>query len=313
MRATVEAASQMAIEAAMVAAGVGGEVYFPSAVYEVSALAATVPLQRWLFESGAALMNVGATQPILSVDAVGVQIVGGTFDGNGASIHAIGGAYGLDIEQATILNVANWGLRFPGGRLRVHRCRFEQIAYSAIYWQAPTAGQTAPRITENVINMAAGYVSQPAVLVRGEGEAQWCRDAVINGNDITMPDTGPTAIGIELRRCLWFDVSGNITRNGHSGISLAGSSSGQVMGNRLGNFEAYGVELAKVWNSPCVDVVVVGNVIQGQTAPSQPVAGVELNASYDNIVLGNRIKYCQNDVLQENIPAGKVNSVGPNY
>lgn len=307
---TVAGFAQADIEAARDAAGVGGTVFFPAGTYPVADLVANVQGQTWVLDRSATILRTGGG-PLLSLQASGLRLRGGTWDGGRTPSdlsNGFDGFFSPDAEDLTLQNISGWGMCLQGGVLVLRNCLLRNIGYAAILWLAPGWVCQGPVIEGCTIDRSIGFVSQGGIHIRsaeapGAGWVQAPR--IVNTNVIlpVCPNVAQiaagapfkNAVGIEVWSGLGAIISGCQVAGGKIGTSFGNCRNSKVLGCDVGSAFQYGIEVAGLGaGAGSLWCVVEGNSVNsvsgqgtGASAPSRAVSisGASLNTK----VIGNSL------------------------
>lgn len=273
----------VAIHAARDAAGVGGKVVFPAGTYRIDRMTANVANQTWVFAKGAVVKLFAPVAEVqaslLSVQASGVAVYGGTFDGVDSTLNngfhggvIVGTVTDVRLDGLTVLNSPWNGIAgYNTSRFTVTNCRVVNSYGNAIWSQN---GLTAPSevsdiiFSDNFVDNSAGVGNNRGIGVYGNSTTQQVVRSVISGNTIQLPLDPPFQTDcISVTRCSDFIVTGNVTEGGSFGCTTPVVERGVISDNMFRSFNYNGIEVP----GNMTDIVVSGNVVNPMGQPA--VAG----------------------------------------
>lgn len=253
--AVVGSLDQASIDAAIAAAGPGGKVLFPGGVYpNLDGLAHTQPHQTWEFDYGAVLLrSTTSLTSLVSLQAPGLKVRGGMFDGNIAGNPNVAnlfdcGSNDLDIQDATLQNVMNRGILMSSALLTAKRNRFSNVRWEEINWSHTllTAVQ-APTIEDNFVDKSmrpAGESGSIYVRAVNPNNYQLALSPRINRNKIIQPWANDSAIvGILPGGCQRGFACENIIIGGGNGMSLDNNGYMEFCANVFQSCGVYSMEV----------------------------------------------------------------------
>lgn len=269
-----------AIHAARDAAGVGGKVVFPAGTYRVDRMTANVADQTWVFAKGATLKlfspSPAVPMVLLSVQASGVSVYGGTFDAADSTLNngshggvVVGTVTDVRLDGLTVLNSPWNGIAgYNTSRFTVSNCRVVNSYGYAILSQC---GLPAPStisdisIVDNVIDNSESGDNSRGIGVYGSSATQQVIRSVVSGNRIQLPlNPSVQTESISVTNCSDFVVATNVTHGGGFGCSAPVVERGVISDNMFRAFNVNGIEVP----GTVTDIVVSGNVVNpdGQDA-----------------------------------------------
>lgn len=267
-----------AIHAARDAAGVGGRLFFPTGLYRVNQLSATVQGQSWAFDSNA-VVRMQAVPPggfgwCLRVYADGVTVTGGVFDAADGTAHdgkvnavTINGA-NAKFDGVTVKNSPWNGIAaYNKGGITITRCTI----LNSHKWALGCQNSTEPFISDlhfrdNIIDSSdAGDQAQGIGIQGDHRDSIRAKRIVVTGNSVTLPLNPITQSGlIQLLNCSDFVCSNNTTLGGGMPITTPNAINGVIANNSGRTFNYSGIEIP----GNVENVVVYGNILDPDGQPA---------------------------------------------
>lgn len=300
------------INAAIAAAGVGGEVIFPANNYVIDDLRNPHAGQLWTCQHGAKFQRASnSTKPQIKLDADDLTLIGGDWDGNRANNshqHTFVDGNGQKFTASDFVahGLTSWGVAIDDGLLTLDRYTFYDTALAPVIWRATTLGpdgliRNAPQITRGRIDRRVGYVSSGGILLQGANGKQHM-GACIAQNRIIMPfGEQYDNVAIEALSGQLFAIEANSFTYGRIQISLGNCSTATVAANSGNVAYDYGIELVDTQS-----VTVLGNAHTGAFVRTDPASygGIRISGSSSkNPITGN--------VTSAGFPIG-ISDVSPN-
>lgn len=280
-----------AIHAARTAAGTGGTVFFPAGIYKVNGLAANLAGQTWVLAAGATIRAV-TTQTAITISAANISLKGlaetSIIDGNsvgstaGSTLYVTSAGTDVTVSSLGFINCAGIGINCQGDRVTIDDNQVTNSGNAGIFL-SNVAGSNlvAPTVSRNRISVASGLAYGIQSHVNPTGVIYRPR---FLGNDVSLPATATSGIGIELYGGNSYGaVVGNTVEGSQIGISVDLGPSIAVTGNSVHGAYNYGIELASSTRS-----TVTGNSIDGNALTNTGVS-VSNTAGGWNTVTGNAI------------------------
>lgn len=300
------------LQAAINAAPTGARLLAPrGAAYSVTAL--TVGVRVTLdFTAATVTQRAGTAADLLIINAAGVTVRGGTWDGNVTNQTTTNNAIranadDVTVEAVTVQNVKFIGIYNTGGnRFRAHRCKVTNTGYLGIFAEPNTSTPVSffdVAIADCFVDrsmLSAASISEGGIKVKGNSAAILLYRARVSGCTVLMP-TSPadgTAIAIEATYAPGVLVTGCQVDSGAMGISVAACDRATVSNNpRIYNAATYGIEAAG-----CFKATVLGNTVDGN---SRTTVGIMLsqgggNNSDGTSVGANAVRGCTSNGIRVN-------------
>jgi hypothetical protein len=278
-----------AVHAARDAAGAGGTLVFPKGTYLVNHLLANLNNQTWVVMAGATL-KATVSQTLIEVTATGVKIVGdgvsSTVDGNNVGTTAGTTVYSHaasnKVEGLSFINCAGHGAKMQADFAVVEKNLFTDCGTSGVQ-AANVSGSnlTAPVIRHNRVVVASNTSYGIMIHVNSTGTIFRPR---VHDNDLVMPATGTSGLGIEFQGDIRFGTCHDNTVDGSIiGISIDTAQSTAVTGNTVHGAWNIGIEMASAVRTACVGNTVDGNALTQNGITESNTAGGH------NTIVGNTI------------------------
>lgn len=300
----VEGFDMAAINAAKIAAGDGGKLFFPAGAYTIAGLTADYDDQEWRFEKGAVLTR-GASSLAHGIDVTGNGLtLKGDFviDMNRALNSAIDW-YGIDANPAYLTIEGDWelkncpylGINVHEEKLRIKGGKISNTGYMGVYWVTTTnTNREAPTIEGLTIDRRTGWVYGGGIIINGGGGGTQSFGADVRNCVVYLPplltvparDAAYDSVAIEINRCQQANASHNFINGGRIGVSFGGCDTSTMTANRGVALGDYICEMVD-----CNFCTMTGNVGSG-TGATVAHYGISLsgNSAGGNSIVGNCTK-----------------------
>lgn len=329
----VEGFDMAAINAAKIAAGDGGKLFFPAGAYAIDGLTADYDDQEWRFEKGAILTRGAASLAHgINVTGNGLTMKGDfVLDMNRALNSAIDW-YGIHAQPAYLTIEGDWelkncpavGINVHEEKLRIRGGKISNTGYMALYWVTTTnTNREAPTIEGLTVDRRIGWVLSGGILINGGPGGTQCFGADVRNCKVYLPplltvadrDAAYASVAIEISRCQQARADSNFVNGGRIGVSYAECDASTMTANVGVLLGDYMCEFGG-----CNFCTMIGNTGTG-TGPTVAHYGISISSSPEpyrpgvggNTIVGNCTKLLFgtsiNDVQTVSYPNVKANNV----
>lgn len=248
------------IHEAAACAGPGGEIFFPNGEYESEGLKVLYEDQTWRLGRRAVIKRSDTTNDvILSVEADGFRLRGGTLDGNryvnpnlASGISAFG--FSLDIRDCDIHSINHWGITHTDAYLKMIDVQVRKTGQAGVFWRIQPTGvsRNGPHIERCNFSRfdPDDYIDSGCIAIVGQPTKRVIGSRIINNRMVcynpnwAVPKPNNSGgVGI-VGGSNGSVITGNEVDGGRIGISLGDGDFSVVSGNPISDCASYAVEIA---------------------------------------------------------------------
>lgn len=301
----VEGFDMAAINAAKIAAGDGGTLFFPAGAYTIDGLTADFDSQEWHFERGAILTRSASSLAHgINVTGNGLTLKGDFVLDMNRALNSSTDWQGINANPAYLtIDGDNWelkncpyvGINVHEEKLRIRGGKISNTGYMGVYWvTTAAANREAPTIEDLIVDRRTGWVVGGGIIINGGPGGTQSTGADVRNCKVYLPqlltvpdrDAAYASVAIEVNRCQHVNASNNYVNGGRIGVSFAAVDAGDMIGNRGVVIGDYLCEMAD-----CNFCIMQGNTGSG-SGPGVAHYGISIsgNSAGGNIITGNATK-----------------------